>query len=103
MEPRQRADKWLHQARFCKTRALAAALVSGGHLRVNGSKAAKPAHPVGAGDVLTFPQGRRIRVVEVLALAERRGPASEAQALYRDIGPDAPAPADGPPDGAAPG
>jgi ribosome-associated heat shock protein Hsp15 len=40
------------------------------------------------GDVLTFPQGGQIRVVRVLALAERRGPATEAQALYCDL--DAP-------------
>jgi ribosome-associated heat shock protein Hsp15 len=40
------------------------------------------------GDVLTFPQGHQIRVVRVLALAERRGPATEAQALYCDL--DAP-------------
>jgi ribosome-associated heat shock protein Hsp15 len=37
------------------------------------------------GDVLTFPQGRTIRVVRVLALGTRRGPASEAQALYVEV------------------
>ena len=82
---RLRVDKWLWQARFLKTRSLAAKLVSGGHLRVNGAKIAKPAHAVGPGDVLTFPQGRQIRVVRILALGERRGPAPEAQALYEDL------------------
>lgn len=86
-----RADKWLWYARFFKTRGLSAKVISGGHLRVNGDKVHKPAQSVGAGDVLTFPQGRRIRVVKVLALGERRGPAAEAQALYEDLTPPEPA------------
>lgn len=85
--PRLRLDKWLWQARFFKTRSLAAKQVSGGHVRVNGAKVDKPARQVGPGDVLTFPQGRRIRVVEVLAPGTRRGPASEAQELYADRSP----------------
>ncbi len=90
---RLRIDKWLWQARFIKTRSLATKLVSGGHVRVNGARIAKPAQPVGPGDVLTFAQGRRIRVVRVEALGLRRGPATEAQALYTDLDPvpDAPA------------
>lgn len=82
-----RLDKWLWQARFFKTRGLASKLVSGGHVRVNSQKAAKPAHSVGPGDVLTFPQGRRVRVIRIVALGERRGPAPEAQALYEDLAP----------------
>jgi ribosome-associated heat shock protein Hsp15 len=82
---RMRADKWLCFARFFKTRTLAAALVEAGKLRVNGARAARPAHPVGPGDVLTFPQGARIRVIRLVALATRRGPPAEAQALYEDL------------------
>lgn len=82
-----RLDKWLWQARFVKSRSLAAALVTGGHVRVNGNRAAKPSHGVHAGDVLTFPQGSRIRVVRILAPAVRRGPATEAQTLYDDMSP----------------
>ncbi|WP_375689851.1 RNA-binding S4 domain-containing protein [Pseudooceanicola sp. LIPI14-2-Ac024] len=80
-----RVDKWLWQARFVKSRSLAAALATGGHVRVNGAKIAKASHGVGAGDVLVFPQGNRIRMVRVLALGLRRGPATEAQALYDDL------------------
>ncbi|KMW58067.1 Ribosome-associated heat shock protein [Candidatus Rhodobacter oscarellae] len=87
-----RVDKWLWYARFFKTRGLAAKLVSGGHLRVNSNRIAKAAHAIGAGDTLTFPQGNRIRVVTVLDLGTRRGPAPEAQALYDDLTP-APEPA----------
>lgn len=86
--PTLRLDKWLWQARFFKTRALAAETVEDGHLRVNGQRTSKPGYAVAAGDVLTFPQGGRIRLVRVLALGERRGPATEAQALYLDL--DAP-------------
>jgi ribosome-associated heat shock protein Hsp15 len=82
---RLRLDKWLWQARFFKTRALAADLVSSGHLRVNGTPVSRPGRDITTGDVLTFPQGSRIRVIRVLALGLRRGPATEAQALYADL------------------
>lgn len=83
--PRLRLDKWLWHARFFKTRSLAAKQVSGGHVRVNGNKVLKPAQQVGPGDVLTFAQANVIRVVKVLALGDRRGPAPEAQGLYHDM------------------
>ncbi|WP_132860420.1 RNA-binding S4 domain-containing protein [Shimia isoporae] len=82
-----RVDKWLWQARFFKTRSLSAKVVTGGHLRVNGTKISKASHNVAEGDVLTFPQARQIRVIKVLAMGERRGPASEAQTLYEDLTP----------------
>ncbi|KCV80929.1 heat shock protein [Actibacterium atlanticum] len=82
-----RLDKWLWHARFFKTRTLSAKTVSGGHVRVNGTKVGKPAHKVGVGDTLTFAQGRDIRVVRVVAPGERRGPAPEAQQLYDDLTP----------------
>lgn len=80
-----RIDKWLWHARFFKTRSLAAKQVSAGHVRLNSGKISKPAQNVSPGDVLTFPQGRQIRVVRVEAIGERRGPAPEAQALYHDM------------------
>jgi len=82
-----RVDKWLWQARFFKTRGLAAELAGSGKLRINGEHAAKPSQTVRPGDVLTFPQGRCIRVIRVEALGTRRGPATEAQALYTDLDP----------------
>ena len=91
---RIRLDKWLYHARFAKSRGIAAEMVTGGHVRVNRDKAAKPAHKVGAGDVLTFAKGGRVRVVRILGLGTRRGPATEAQALYDDLSdppPDTPA------------
>lgn len=82
-----RVDKWLWHARFFKTRGLAAKLVTGGHLRVNGNRIAKASVMVGAGDTLTFPQARRIRVIRIEAIGVRRGPAPEAQTLYEDLTP----------------
>ena len=83
--PGLRLDKWLWQARFFKTRALAATLAGRRKIRVNSTVVTKPHYRVRPGDVLTFPQGRAIRVVRVLGLGSRRGPASEAQALYEDL------------------
>ncbi len=57
-------------------------------MRVNGEKVLKPAYAVGAGDTLTFAQGDRIRVVRLIAVGYRRGPAPEAQALYLDLTPE---------------
>ena len=85
-----RLDKWLWQARFFKPRTLAARQVSGGHVRLNGTRVEKPAHAVTPGDVLTFTQARQVRVVRVLALGDRRGPAPEAQLLYEDLAPPEP-------------
>lgn len=95
--PKIRIDKWLWQARFVKSRSLAAGLATGGHVRVNGAKIAKSSHAVGPGDVLTFPQARRIRVVRVVEIGTRRGPAPEAQALYEDLEPEQKAPENDPP------
>lgn len=97
-EPRPtiRLDKWLWYARFFKTRGLASRTVAAGNVRVNSDRVSKPAHSVGEGDTLTFPQGRSIRVVRILGIGVRRGPAPEAQALYEDLTPpEAPRPARG--------
>lgn len=85
-----RLDKWLWQARFFKTRSLATALVAAGRVRVNGTPVSKPARAVGAGDVLTFPQADDIRVIRILTIGNRRGPAPEAQGLYDDLTPPRP-------------
>jgi ribosome-associated heat shock protein Hsp15 len=82
-----RLDKWLWHARFARTRSLAAKLVSEARFRINGNPTEKAHHAVRPGDVLTFPLGRHIRVIKVLALGTRRGPAPEARTLYEDLEP----------------
>jgi ribosome-associated heat shock protein Hsp15 len=83
-----RLDKWLWQARFFRSRPQAMAEIHDGHVRINGQKIRKPGHVLRTGDVLTFVQGDQIRLIRVIALGHRRGPATEAQALYLDL--DAP-------------
>jgi ribosome-associated heat shock protein Hsp15 len=82
-----RLDKWLWFARFVKTRSLATKLIVDGRMRVNGAPTQKAHYTVKLGDVLTFPLGPHIRVIKVVALGSRRGPAPEAQALYEDLDP----------------
>ncbi len=80
---RVRIDKWLWAARFYKTRALAAAAVEGGKAQVNDERV-KPAKLVKAGDALIVRNGPYSWDITVLALSERRGPATEAAKLYRE-------------------
>lgn len=87
---RLRLDKWLWYARFLKTRSLAARLAGSGAVRCAGQPITKAHHKVKPGDVLTFPLGPHIRVVRVLALGGRRGPAPEARSLYEDLSPPVP-------------
>ena len=83
----QRIDKWLWHARVVKTRTLAQKLVADGKVRLNREVVIAAKQPVRIGDVLTIALDRRILVFAVEGLAERRGPASEAQALYEDRSP----------------
>ena len=80
-----RLDKWLWQARFFKSRALASKLCAAGRVRIDGEVVTKAHAAVRPGHVLTFPQARDIRVVRVVALGARRGPAAEARTLYEDL------------------
>lgn len=50
----------------------------------------KPHRQAVVGQVLTFAQGANIRVIKIVALGTRRGPASEAAALYEDLQPIVP-------------
>jgi ribosome-associated heat shock protein Hsp15 len=81
-----RIDKWLWHARFCKTRAIAQAKASAGHIRLNGQRVEKPSASVHVGDVLTLASGGRILALRVLGLGGRRGPAPEARTLYELLG-----------------
>ena len=92
-ETRQRIDKWLWFARMVKTRTLAQAIVSQGQVRVNKTRIVKASHEIGPGDVLTLAVHGRVRVVRVVSIGARRGPASEAQTLFEDIAEPQTAPA----------
>jgi ribosome-associated heat shock protein Hsp15 len=78
-----RIDKWLWAARFFKTRGLATDAVLGGHVQLNGARV-KPAKGVRVGDRLDIRIGTVTWTVDVLALSEKRGPASVARTLYAE-------------------
>lgn len=82
-----RLDKWLWHARFFKTRSLATSYIERSRCRVDGRVTDKPHAVVTPGIVLTFALGPKVRVVKIVALGERRGPAAEARALYEEIDP----------------
>ena len=91
----QRIDKWLWFARIAKTRTLAARLVNAGRIRINRVKVTKPSTLVRPGDVITSIVGHQIRVLKILDLGARRGPASEASELHKDLTPPPEAPISG--------
>jgi ribosome-associated heat shock protein Hsp15 len=78
-----RLDLWLWAARFFKTRALAKQAIDTGRIEVGGQRA-KPSRGVRIGDALVVARGEERFEIEVLALSDMRGPASVAQALYRE-------------------
>ncbi len=81
----QRLDKWLWCARFMKARSDCARLIAEGLTRINRQPTEKAHARLRVGDVITLALRGDIRVIEVLALAQRRGPAPEARSLYREI------------------
>ncbi|RUO98660.1 RNA-binding S4 domain-containing protein [Hyphomicrobium sp.] len=83
----QRIDQWLWFARIAKSRTLAQALIARGKVRVNRVKIDKTSTTVKPGDVLTLSLGPRVISIEIVGIGVRRGPAPEAQALYRDLTP----------------
>ena len=85
-----RADKWLWYARVAKTRSLAAGLIKSGKVRINSERISSPSRTITLEDVLTITLERQIKILKVLQLGSRRGPAAEAQLLYEDLSPPVP-------------
>ena len=89
---RQRIDRFLWHARVVRTRALAAKLAASGHVRVNGKRIDAPGRGLKIGDVLTVAISRDVRVLKIVAFAERRGGDEAAGRLYEDLSPPSPKP-----------
>ena len=83
-----RIDRYLHCIRLVKSRTLAQALVETGHIRIDGRRAQKPSDGVRVGSVIALPLHGRTRVLKVLCLPSRRGPAPEASTCYEELGVD---------------
>lgn len=80
-----RIDKYLWFARLAKDRSLAQKMAEAGFIRVNGRRIDRSHAAIRRGDLITFPFGTRVRIVRVLSLPHRRGPAAEAATLYEEI------------------
>jgi len=78
-----RIDRLLWYLRLAKSRSIAQAMAEAGHIRINGTRVERAHRKVSVGDILTIPLARDVRVLEILTLPERRGPAPEAQSCYR--------------------
>jgi len=83
-----RLDRYLHCIRLVKSRTLAQALIARGHVRIDGKRVEKPSEEVRVGSVVAFPLRDRVRILKVLSLPQRRGPAPEARACYEELGID---------------
>ena len=80
-----RIDRYLHCIRLVKSRTLAQALIDAGHVRVDGRRVDKVSEPVRVGSIVALPLRGEVRVLRVLALPDRRGPATEARACHQEI------------------
>ena len=85
-----RVDRFFHCIRLVKSRTLAQALIDTGHVRIDGKRVTKPSDEVRAGSIVALPLHDRVRVLRVLTLPLRRGPASEARACYEELEPNRP-------------
>ena len=83
-----RIDRFLHCIRLVKSRTLAQAVVDAGHVRVDGKRVLKASEEVRVGSVIALPLHGQVRILRVLSLPERRGPAAEARACYEELGID---------------
>lgn len=88
-----RIDRFLHCVRLAKSRTLAQGVVEQGYVRIDGKRVDKPSEEVRIGSIVALPLGGGVRVLRVLALPLRRGPAPEARACYEELGIDAGKPA----------
>ena len=80
-----RIDRFLFFVRLAKSRTLAQALIDQGTTRIDGKRVEKSSEPVRVGSVIALPLRGNVRIIRVLALPARRGPAAEARLAYEEI------------------
>jgi ribosome-associated heat shock protein Hsp15 len=83
-----RIDRYLHCIRLVKSRTVAQAVIETGYVRIDGKRVEKPSEDVRIGSIVALPLHEEVRVLRVLCLPERRGPAPEARACYEELGVD---------------
>jgi ribosome-associated heat shock protein Hsp15 len=84
-----RIDRFLFFIRLVKSRTLAQSIVANGHVRIDGKRVEKSSEEVRVGSVIALPLRDEVRILRILSLPERRGPASEARSCYEELGIDA--------------
>lgn len=80
-----RLDKYLFCIRLLKSRTQAQALIEEGRTRIDGRRVGKTSDQVRVGSIITLPLRGQVRVIRVLALPDRRGPAPEARTAYEEL------------------
>ena len=80
-----RIDRFLFFIRLVKSRTLAQGVIDTGHVRMDGKRVAKPSEEVRVGTIVALPLRDQVRVLRVLDLPTRRGPAAEARACYQEL------------------
>ena len=83
-----RIDRFLFFIRLSKSRTLAQGIIDEGHVRIDGKRVEKPSEEVRVGSIIALPLHGEVRILRVLALPDRRGPATEARACYEEVGID---------------
>jgi ribosome-associated heat shock protein Hsp15 len=80
-----RIDRFLFFVRLAKSRTLAQGIIAEGRIRIDGRRVLKSSEEIRAGSVIALPLNGEVRVIRVLSLPVRRGPAEEAGAHYEEI------------------
>ena len=88
-----RIDRFLFFIRLARSRTLAQGIVDEGHVRIDGRRVEKSSEEVRVGSVVALPLHGRVRILKVISLPERRGPAPEARLCYEELGIDEARPA----------
>lgn len=80
-----RIDRFLFFIRVVRSRTLAQHIIEQGRVRIDGKRVDKPSEEVRIGCIIALPLHGQVRILRVLALPGRRGPASEARACYEEL------------------
>jgi ribosome-associated heat shock protein Hsp15 len=83
-----RIDRFLFFIRLVKSRTLAQQVIDEGYVRIDGKRVEKASEEVRAGSVIGLPLHGDVRILRVLELPSRRGPAVEARSCYQELGID---------------
>ena len=85
-----RVDRFLFFIRLVKSRTLAQAVIETGYVRIHGRRVEKSSEEVRVGSIVALPLRGEVRVLRIVSLPARRGPAPEARACYQELGIDEP-------------